>query len=78
MLHTGCDKGWWNSNCSTPCPVNCLGHHCYPGNGSCVWGCNPDNCLNDICDIDTGKCTQGCKIGLRGDYCDKGKLTNRC
>jgi hypothetical protein len=41
-----------------------------------VWGCNPDNCLSDICDATTGKCTQACKIGLRGDYCDKGKLTN--
>ena len=34
------------------------------------------NCLNDICDTATGKCTQGCKIGRRGDYCDKCKLTN--
>ena len=42
-----------------------------------MWGCDPVNCLNDICDTDTGICTHGCKIGLRGDYCDKGKLTNR-
>jgi hypothetical protein len=34
------------------------------------------NRLNDICDTATGKCTQGYKIGLRGDYCDKGKFTN--
>ena len=75
--YTGCYKGWWDSDCSKPCPVTCVGGHCYPGNGSCVWGCDPDNCLNDICDTATGICTQGCKIGLRGDYCDKGKLTNR-
>ena len=40
-------------------------------------GCDPDNCLNDKCDTDTVKCTDGCKIGLRRDYCDKGKFTNR-
>jgi hypothetical protein len=45
--------------------------------GNCVWGCDPVNCLHDICDTDTGMCTQGCKIGLRGDYCDKGMFTNR-
>ena len=39
-------------------------------------GCYSDNCLNDICDAATGKCTQGCKIGLHGDYCDKGKFPN--
>jgi hypothetical protein len=76
MLYTGCYKGWWDSTCSTPCPVTCVDGHCYPGNGSCVLGCNSDNCLNDICDAATSKCTQGCKIGLRGDYCDKGKFPN--
>jgi hypothetical protein len=48
--YTGCYKDWWDSDCSKPCPATCVGGHCYPGNGSCVWGCNPDNCLNDICD----------------------------
>jgi hypothetical protein len=76
MLYTGCYKGWWDSNCSKPCPATCVDRHCYPGNGNCVWGCNPDNCLNGICNATTGKCTQGCEIGLRGDYCDKGKFTN--
>jgi hypothetical protein len=42
-----------------------------------VWGCNPDNCLNNICDTDTGTCKDGCNIGLRGDYCEKGNITNR-
>jgi hypothetical protein len=78
MLYTGCHKGWWGIDCSNPSPATCVDRHCYPSNGSCVWGCDPDNCLNDICDTATGICTQGCKIGLRGDYCDKGKFTNRC
>ena len=77
MLYAGCYKGSWGSDCSIPCPVTCVVGHCDPGNGSCMWGCNPDNCLNDICDTATGKCTQGCKIGLRGHYCDKRKYTNR-
>ena len=65
-----------NSDCSKPCPVTCVEGHCYPGNGSCVWGCNTDNCLNDICDATTGKCTQGCKIRRRGDCCDNRRFTN--
>ena len=66
----------WDSTCSTPCPVNCIRGHCYPGNGSCVWGCNSDNCQNDVCAATTGICTDGCRIGLHGNYCDKRKLTN--
>lgn len=61
---------------SNPCPANCVHGHCYPGNGSCVWGCNSDNCLNAIYNADTGVCTHGCKIGLDGDYCDDCKLRN--
>jgi hypothetical protein len=76
MLYTGCYKGWWGNVCSKPCPATCVVGNCDPGNGSCVWGCNPDNCLNDICDTATGKCTQGCNIGRRGDYCDRRKFTN--
>ena len=76
MLYTGCYKGWWDSSCSKRCPPTCVAGHCYPGDGSCVWGCNPDNCLNDICDTTTSKCTDGCTIGLRGDYCDRSKFTN--
>jgi hypothetical protein len=74
IYYIGCYKGWWGSACSKLCPATCFGGHCYPGNGSCVWGCNPDNCLSDICDTTTGICTQGCKIGRRGDYCDKRKF----
>ena len=74
VSYVGCYKGWWDTDCTNPCPVNCISGHCYPGNGSCVWGCNPDNCLSDICDTVTGVCTDGCKIGLDGDSCDRGKF----
>ena len=75
-VYTGFYKGLWDNTCSKPCPATCVEGHCYPSNGTCVWGCNPDNCLNDICDETTGKCTDGCKIGLLGDNCDKRKFTN--
>ncbi|CAC5383463.1 PLXNA [Mytilus coruscus] len=42
----GCQKNFWGSNCSKSCSENCIDQHCYPGNGSCVWGCNY---LNSIC-----------------------------
>ena len=78
----GCYKGWWSIDCRTPCPATCVDGHCLPGNGNCVWGCNPDNCLNDKCDATTGNCTQGCKIGRREDYCDRacesGTFGNAC
>lgn len=54
-----------------PCPVSCISGHCSPGNGSCVWGCNPYNCLNYACNTANGVCSQGCKIGLEGDFCDR-------
>jgi hypothetical protein len=39
-LYTGCHKGWWGSDCSIPSPGTCVDRHCYPSNGSCVWGCD--------------------------------------
>ena len=78
MLYTGCYKGWWGSDCSKPCPATCVVGHCYPSNGNCVWGCNPNNCTYGICDTATGNCTQGCIIGRSGDYCDRRKFTNIC
>ena len=66
-------RGFWGTDCSKPCPVNCISGHCYLGKGSCVWGCNSDSYLNDMCDTDTGVCTDGCKIGLDGNYCDRCK-----
>lgn len=47
-----------------------MDQQCYPGNGSCVWGCDPQNCLNRKCDIYKGTCTEGCVSGLSGQYCN--------
>ena len=76
VLYIGWYKSLWGTHCSNPCPVNCISGHSYPGNGSCVRGCNPDNCINDICDTVAGVCTHGCKLGLDGDYCDECKFRN--
>ncbi|XP_052080598.1 plexin-B1-like [Mytilus californianus] len=67
----GCRKNLWGRNCTQPCSENCIENHCYPGNGSCVWGCKDINCLNDVCDKDTLICTEGCKGGRTGRYCNK-------
>ncbi|XP_071181860.1 neurogenic locus notch homolog protein 2-like [Mytilus edulis] len=67
----GCQKGFWGNNCEIHCADNCINRHCHPGNGSCVWGCNPTNCLNDLCKNDTGVCTDGCKERRTGLYCEK-------
>ncbi|CAG2257239.1 PTPRT [Mytilus edulis] len=67
----GCQKSRWGSTCQYLCVENCIERHCYPRNGSCVWGCNADNCLNDICNKDTAVCTDGCKEKRTGRYCNK-------
>ncbi|CAC5388871.1 Tyrosine-protein phosphatase 2,Tyrosine-protein phosphatase corkscrew,Tyrosine-protein phosphatase non-receptor type 6 [Mytilus coruscus] len=67
----GCQTSYWGRNCENVCAVNCIEQHCYPGNGSCVWGCNPKNCLNDICNKDTAVCTDGCKKRRTGSYCNE-------
>ncbi|CAG2213411.1 unnamed protein product [Mytilus edulis] len=67
----GCEKSRWGSTCEQFCPENCIERNCYPGNGSCVWGCNAENCLKDICDKDTAVCTDGCKERRTGRYCNK-------
>ncbi|CAC5417488.1 unnamed protein product [Mytilus coruscus] len=67
----GCPKSFWGSNCDKNCTENCIERQCYPGNGSCVWGCNTKQCLNDICDIHTAFCTNGCKERRTGNYCNK-------
>ncbi|VDI84205.1 Hypothetical predicted protein [Mytilus galloprovincialis] len=56
----GCRKGMWGIDCSTTCPSICIGQHCHPENGSCVWGCGEQKCLNNRWDIQTGACTEGC------------------
>ncbi|XP_076114506.1 uncharacterized protein LOC143082356 [Mytilus galloprovincialis] len=71
VVINGCEKGRWGSTCEQFCPENCIERNCYPGNGSCVWGCNAENCLNDICNKDTADCTDGCKKSRTGRYCNK-------
>ncbi|VDI11984.1 Hypothetical predicted protein [Mytilus galloprovincialis] len=69
----GCLKGTWGTNCSYACQPKCIDQHCYPGNGSCVWGCDPQSCLNNTCDINTGACSDGCVPGLTGPFCNMSK-----
>ncbi|CAG2234274.1 unnamed protein product [Mytilus edulis] len=57
---TGCRKGMWGTDCYTKCPTVCIGQHCHPENGLCVWGCGEQKCLNNRWDIKTGVCTEGC------------------
>ncbi|XP_063443552.1 multiple epidermal growth factor-like domains protein 11 isoform X2 [Mytilus trossulus] len=70
----GCRKGFWGSNCEKVCSEYCIERHCYPGNGSCIFGCNTDYCLHDNCNKFTGICTDGCKERRTGDYCNKYNL----
>ncbi|CAG2230251.1 unnamed protein product [Mytilus edulis] len=67
----GCRKGFWGSNCEKVCSEYCQERHCYPGNGSCIFGCNTDYCLNNNCNKFTGICTDGCKERRTGDFCNK-------
>ncbi|VDH92722.1 Hypothetical predicted protein [Mytilus galloprovincialis] len=67
----GCRKGFWGSNCEKVCSEYCTERHCYPGNGSCIFGCNTDYCLNNNCNKFTGICTDGCKERRTGDFCNK-------
>ncbi|CAG2230436.1 Receptor-type tyrosine-protein phosphatase F,Receptor-type tyrosine-protein phosphatase R,Tyrosine-protein phosphatase non-receptor type 12,Receptor-type tyrosine-protein phosphatase S,Receptor-type tyrosine-protein phosphatase beta,Receptor-type tyrosine-protein phosphatase alpha,Receptor-type tyrosine-protein phosphatase delta,Tyrosine-protein phosphatase corkscrew [Mytilus edulis] len=70
----GCWKGFWGKNCTVPCPPTCIGQHCYPANGSCVWGCDHTNCMNKNCYKATGVCLGGCVFGQAGQYCNKYNL----
>ncbi|XP_076072681.1 uncharacterized protein LOC143044513 isoform X1 [Mytilus galloprovincialis] len=53
----GCQKTFWGSDCDKNCSENCIDQHCYPQNGSCVWGFHTRNCSNDVCDNYTVVCT---------------------
>lgn len=70
MLHLGCPQMFWGRNCEIECSQNCINQQCYPGNGSCIWGCINKNCLGGICDKDTAVCTEGCKGKQTGPYCN--------
>ncbi|XP_063443557.1 uncharacterized protein LOC134724462 isoform X3 [Mytilus trossulus] len=66
----GCRKGFWGSNCENVCSEYCQERHCYPGNGSCIFGCNTDYCLNNNCNKFTGNCTDACKETRTGEFCN--------
>lgn len=73
-FYSGCQKTFWGIDCTKSCTQACIDQHCYPKNGSCVWGCNTQSCLNDVCDRNTAVCKDGCKDKKRtGIYCNKCK-----
>lgn len=74
----GCFKGTWGNDCADQCPEKCIDNHCYPQNGTCVWGCDPSHCLHNKCDIHTSVCTDGCVPGRAGQYCNKCKWLHFC
>ncbi|CAG2214263.1 unnamed protein product [Mytilus edulis] len=73
----GCPKGMWGPNCTESCSSICIGKQCYPENGSCIWGCDPQRCVNGRCDTHTGTCIDGCVTGWVGQSCICGKC-NMC
>ncbi|XP_052067781.1 multiple epidermal growth factor-like domains protein 6 isoform X3 [Mytilus californianus] len=70
----GCWKGFWGEKCAKPCPPKCIDQHCYPTNGTCIWGCDPKNCMSNTCYSTTGVCFGGCVLGRAGQYCNKYNL----
>ncbi|VDI14938.1 Hypothetical predicted protein [Mytilus galloprovincialis] len=76
MFCLGCQKGFWGRSCEEMCSKSCIERHCYPGNGTCVWGCYTENCLNNSCSILTGDCTDGCKLRRTGEYCNEYNLAS--
>lgn len=75
VLNKGCWKGTWGTNCTTDCPDECIDRHCFPNNGSCVWGCDVHRCFHGECDSKTDLCTNGCLPGRGGRYCTFCKLS---
>ncbi|CAC5377411.1 unnamed protein product [Mytilus coruscus] len=69
----GCQKGMWGANCSKQCSSICIGQHCHPENGSCVWGCDEQKCFNNKWDMHTGACTEGCVRGWVSQICNCSK-----
>ncbi|XP_076089869.1 uncharacterized protein LOC143061509 [Mytilus galloprovincialis] len=68
---TGCPKNFWGRTCSQNCSENCIDQHCFPENGSCVWGCY---CLDGICNANTSACIGGCMDNRTGIDCNKYNL----
>lgn len=62
----GCNKTFWGKNCSQSCSKHCINQHCFPGNGSCVWGCECPGICNALC-------LDGCKENRTGLSCNKCK-----
>jgi hypothetical protein len=89
-IYIGCYKGWRGSDCSKPCPATCVDGHCYPGNGTCVWGCaigqDGDNCdRRNVYIFLRSLCTRFCCYfflfaNCLNDICDTatGKCTQGC
>ncbi|XP_052105306.1 receptor-type tyrosine-protein phosphatase F-like [Mytilus californianus] len=74
-----CWKNTWGINCIHSCPVKCINQECYPGNGSCVWGCDPQFCHEGKCQPYTGVCTKGCVTGRGGqNFCKAGSFGGQC
>ena len=69
-MFLGCPVSFFGSTCNKLCPSNCFEGHCFPSNGTCVYGCNSDLCLDNKCDAD-GACSIGCPSGKRGKFCDQ-------
>ncbi|XP_052059438.1 receptor-type tyrosine-protein phosphatase alpha-like isoform X4 [Mytilus californianus] len=65
----GCLNGTWGTACEMPCPDECINRHCYPENGSCVWGCQEQRCFHGVCDAKTDVCTSGCVPRHGGRHC---------
>ncbi|XP_069126894.1 uncharacterized protein [Argopecten irradians] len=58
----GCPVGYYGHNCSMECS-SCVVGQCFPGNGSCMFGCRP-GFLGDMC-------TKECDGGHYGLNCAK-------
>lgn len=63
----GCNKTFWGKNCSQSCSTHCKDQHCFPENGSCVWGCDCPGICNVLCLLD------GCEENRTGLSCNKCK-----
>ncbi|CAG2210187.1 unnamed protein product [Mytilus edulis] len=74
VVINGCQTNFWGKDCNMSCTESCIDQHCYPGNGSCILGCNSENCLSGVCDKNTAVCTKGCKERRTGYFCNKYNL----